>query len=140
YRLKIIRLIEPDSGNIFINNTNINRLSGKELRVFLLIGDIYFDRNQLEMTNKYYETSLNLKPRNGSGLLSMAKLHYMRKKYFKSIVQIKSIAPGSEYDISLHYYYAECACKLRDYKTANEEYNTLLKYRNDKFINKLRCS
>ncbi|MDY6935709.1 MAG: oligopeptide/dipeptide ABC transporter ATP-binding protein [Spirochaetota bacterium] len=30
----ILRLIEPDSGDIFINDTSINRLSGKELRRF----------------------------------------------------------------------------------------------------------
>ncbi|MDY6935710.1 MAG: tetratricopeptide repeat protein [Spirochaetota bacterium] len=108
--------------------------NNKELRVFSLIGDIYFDRNQLEMAKKYYEASLNLKPRNGRGLLGMAKLHYKRKEYYKSIVQIKSIAPGSEYDISLHYYYAECAYKLQDYQTAYDEYNILLKYKNDKFF------
>ena len=59
----------------------------------------------------------------------------LSRSLYKGIdVKIKSIAPGSDYDISLHYYYAECAYKLRDYKTAFEQYTTLLKFRTDKFF------
>ncbi len=102
--------------------------------VFVLIGDLYLGRNQLEMAKKYFAASLELAPKSPNALLGKAKIHFRKKEYYKAIIIIKYIPIKEEYDKSLHYYYAECAYKLQDYKTAHKQYTTLLKYRNDKFF------
>ena len=102
--------------------------------VYVLIGDIYLGRNQLEMADKYYKTALDIEPKSTNALLGKSKILFSRKKYFKAMTIIKYITPEKGYDKSLHYVYAECAYKLQDYKTAYEQYNTLLKFRNDKFF------
>ncbi len=107
----------------------------RELVAISLSGDIYFSRSQFQMAEKYYSYALELDPRYPNGLLGIAKIHFQREEYFKAIVQIKSIDTASgEYDKSLHYYFAECSYRLKDYKSAFEQYRTLLGFRNDKFF------
>jgi len=113
---------------------NAIRINPKELNALIYIGDVYYNRKQITMAEKYYDQALLVEPRFPNGLLGKAKIHYYREEYFKAIVQIKSISTAGEYDRSLHYYFAESAFKLRDYKTAFEQYEKLLHYRNDRFF------
>ncbi len=106
----------------------------KELSSYIEIGNIYYKRNQLEMAKKYYESSLKINHRYPDGLLGMAKILFKREKYIQAINSIKAINISGEYDKALHYYYGEAAFKLRDYKTASEEYAKLLKFSNDRFF------
>ncbi len=103
-------------------------------KVYVLVGDLYLGRNQLEMAKKYYEKSLDIVPKSPNALLGRAKIHFKRKEYYKAILIIKYIPLEEGYDKSLHYYFAECAYKLRDYKTAHAQYSKLLEFRNDKFF------
>ncbi|TAL36265.1 MAG: tetratricopeptide repeat protein [Spirochaetes bacterium] len=109
-------------------------MNPKELVAISQSGDIYYSRGQYSNAEKYYSYSLELDPRYPNGLLGIAKIHFNREEYFKAIIQIKSIDTKGEYDKSLHYYYAESSYKLKDYKTAYEQYRTLLTFRNDKFF------
>ncbi len=102
--------------------------------VFVLIGDIYLGRNQLEMAGRYYQTCLDLNPKNPDARLGQAKIHYLRKEYYRAVTIIKYIPLAGEYDKSLHYYYAECAYKLQDYQTAFTQYGTLLTFKSDRFF------
>jgi len=107
----------------------------KELETFVMIGDIFFKRHQLEMAQKYYNAALSVDYRLPNGILGMAKIQFKRGNYIKAIVLLKGIDTAKkEYDKALHYYYAESAFKLRDYKTAAEQYTILLKHRNDRFF------
>jgi tetratricopeptide (TPR) repeat protein len=106
----------------------------RELNTYILIGDIYFNRNQLRTAKKYYETTITLQHSFPNGLLGLAKIHFKNEEYIKAIVLLKSIDTSIDYDKSYHYYFAESAFKTGDYKTAVEQYETLLKYRNDKFF------
>lgn len=110
------------------------RMNPKELNALIYIGDVYFNRKQITMAEKYYDQALLVEPRFPNGLLGKAKIHYYREEYFKAIVQIRSINTSGEYDKSLHYYFAESAFKLRDYKTAFEQYGKLLQFRHDRFF------
>ncbi len=110
------------------------RRNAKELDTFILIGDIFFRRRQLEMAQKYYDTALRVDPLFPNGLLGRAKIHFNRESYHRCIVLLKSIDTSREYDISLHYYWAECSFKMRDYPTAAAQYEKLLTFRNDRFF------
>jgi len=105
-----------------------------ELNTYILIGDIYFDRNQLTTAKKYYETTITLRHSFPNGILGLAKIHFKNKEYVKAIILLKSIDTSADYDKSYHYYFAESAFKTADYKTAVVQYETLLKYKNDKFF------
>lgn len=106
----------------------------RELNTYILIGDIYFNRNQLSTAKKYYETAITLQNSFPNGLLGLAKIHFKNEEYIKALVLLKSIDTSENYDKSYHYYFAESSFKTRDYKTAVEQYETLLKYKNDKFF------
>ncbi len=106
----------------------------RELNTYILIGDIYFTRNQLRIAQKYYETTITLQSSFPNGLLGLAKIHYKNEEYVKAIVLFKSIDISGEYDKSYHYYFAESAFKTGDYKTAVEQYETLLKFKTDRFF------
>jgi tetratricopeptide (TPR) repeat protein len=69
-----------------------------------------------------------------NALLGRAKLLFAKKKYLETIEEIKKIKVSSEYDKTLHFYYAESAYRIADYKTAEEQYSILLKYPADKFF------
>ena len=104
------------------------------MNTYILIGDIYYNRNQLRTAKKYYETTITLQYSFPNGILGLAKIHFKNKEYLKSIVLLKSIDTSSEYDKSFHYYFAESAFKTGDYKTAVVQYETLLKFKNDRFF------
>lgn len=106
----------------------------KELSALIMTGDIYYKRKQVTMAEKYYQSAIRINSRFPDGLLGIAKIHFYRNEYFKAIVQIKSIDTSGDYDKSLHFYYAESAYKLKDYKTAYEQYKKLLEFRTDKFF------
>jgi tetratricopeptide (TPR) repeat protein len=111
----------------------LRRNSG-EIGTFVLIGDVFFNRNQLEMARKYYEASLRLKPMFPDGLLGQAKLHFINKKYLNALNLLKAIDTSGRYDKALHFYYAECAFRLKDYETAYRQYEELLKHASDRFF------
>jgi len=106
----------------------------RELNTYILIGDIYFERNQLRIAKKYYETTITLQHSFPNGLLGLAKIHFRNEEYIKAIVLLKSINTSVEYDKSYHYYFAESSFKTGDYKTAVEQYEALLNNKNDKFF------
>ncbi len=108
--------------------------NSKELTALTLIGDIYFNRKQFEVAKKYYQASLKIDRKLPNGLLGLAKIHYIRERFYRALILLKSIDLTRDYDKSLHYYYAECSFNLRDYKAAYDQYNTLLRFRNDKFF------
>ena len=106
----------------------------KELNTFILIGDIYYNRNQVEIADKYYTASLNINPRFPNGLLGKAKIHFKREEYYKAIVMLKGINTSGDYDKSYHFFFAESAFKLKDYNTAAIHYEKLMEFRNDRFF------
>lgn len=110
------------------------KVNSMELLSFILIGDIYYNRRQIKTAEKYYNASLTIDPEYPNGLVGTAKIHFYRNEFYSCIIVIKSINMGEEYDKALHYYYAESSYKLRDYKTAYEQYKILLKFKNDKFF------
>lgn len=110
------------------------RRNAKELDTFILIGDIFFRRHQLEMARKYYDTALRIDPLFPNGLLGKAKIHFTEGSYHRCIILLKSIDTEREYDIALHYYWAEAAFKLQDYETARIQYEKLLTFRTDRFF------
>ena len=67
-------------------------------------------------------------------MLGKAKIFFKEGKYIKSVVLLKSIDQSKKYDKVLHFYFAEAAFKLGDYKKAAEEYEKLLKFKNDRFF------
>jgi len=110
------------------------RINRKELKALIKIGDVYFKRNQLKLAERYYNAALLVDPNYSNGLLGIAKIHYKKDNYFRAIVTLKQVDTEKEYNKAYHYYYAECAYKLQDYKTAYYHYNTLLKFKNDPFF------
>jgi len=110
------------------------KLHPRDLNTYILMGDIYFNRKQLSAAKKYYEAALVLNHIFPNGLLGLAKIHFINEEYVKAIVLLKSVDLSGEYDKSLHYYYAESAFRTGDYKTAAQEYETLLKFKTDRFF------
>lgn len=110
------------------------KLHPRELNTYILMGDIYFNRKQLSTAKKYYEAALELNHIFPNGLLGLAKIHFINEEYIKTIVLLKSVDLSGEYDKALHYYFAESAFKTGDYKTAAREYETLLKFKTDRFF------
>ncbi len=108
--------------------------NSKELNGFILIGDIYFNREQFRMAKRYYRKALSLDYRFPNALLGLAKIHFINKKYIQARVVLRTIDTSKDYDKSLHYYFAECSYKLKDYKTASEQYTKLLQFKTDKFF------
>ncbi|MBN2041177.1 MAG: tetratricopeptide repeat protein [Spirochaetes bacterium] len=111
------------------------KLNPRANEVYAAIGDIYLQRNQLTTAEKYYNESIEIDSKSPDAHLGIAKIYYLKKNFLKSLIIIKSIdTSDNNYDKSLHYYYAECAYKLQDYKTARDQYDLLLQFRNDKFF------
>lgn len=110
------------------------RRNPKELETFIRIGDIFFNRHQVEMAKKYYEAALKIDHRYPNGLLGRAKIYFNEGRYIHAINLLKAIDIKREYDKSYHYYYAEAAFKLRDYTAAADQYRLLLSFRNDRFF------
>lgn len=110
------------------------RKNPRDLNTLILIGDLYFERNQLSNAQEYYREALRLNRTFPNGLLGLAKIHFINEEYIKAIILLKSIDLSGEYDRALHYYYAESAFKTMDYAKAVEQYEELLKYKNDRFF------
>ncbi|MCL2154526.1 MAG: hypothetical protein FWH53_02555 [Leptospirales bacterium] len=106
----------------------------REINTYILIGDIYYERNQLRIAKRYYEAAIQVQHLFPNGLLGLAKIHFKNEEYIKAIVLLKSIDTSVEYDKSYHYYFAESAYKIGDYKTAVEQYEMLLQFKNEKFF------
>ena len=110
------------------------RKNPKHLDAMVLVGNIYFKRHQREMASKYYEAVLTIKPRFANALIGRAKVMFEKEEYYKAYQTLGMIDMTGEYDRSLHYYFAECAYKLQDYKKAYEHYTKLLEFRSDRFF------
>lgn len=110
------------------------RVNRNELNTYVLIGDLFFERNQLQLAKKYYDTCLRIDHRFNNALLGRAKIHFREGEYHKAMVSLKMVDTRRDFDISYHYYYAEAAFKLRDYAAASRNYETLLKYKADRFF------
>ncbi|HNW30628.1 MAG TPA: tetratricopeptide repeat protein [Spirochaetota bacterium] len=105
-----------------------------ELNTYVLIGDLFFNRNQLQLAKKYYDQCLRIDHRFNNAVLGKAKVHFKEGDYYKALVTLKAIDTRKEYDRAYHYYYAETSFKLQDYKTASQQYVILLEDKNDKFF------
>lgn len=110
------------------------RRNKNELNTYVLIGDLFFSRNQVQLAKKYYDQSLRINHRFNNGLLGRAKIHFKEGEYYKALVVLKSVNTRDDYDRAYHYYYAESAFKLQDYKTASKHYAILLENKNDRFF------
>jgi tetratricopeptide (TPR) repeat protein len=110
------------------------RRNKNELNTYVLIGDLFFLRNQIQLAKKYYDQCLRIDQRFNNGLLGRAKIHFKEGEYYKALVVLKSINTREDYDKTYHYYYAESSFKLRDYKTASKHYEILLENKNDRFF------
>jgi tetratricopeptide (TPR) repeat protein len=110
------------------------RRNQNELNTYVLIGDLFFLRNQIQLAKKYYDQCLRINQRFNNGLLGRAKIHFKEGEYYKALVVLKSINTREEYDKTYHYYYAESAFKLQDYRTASQHYTILLENKNDRFF------
>jgi tetratricopeptide (TPR) repeat protein len=105
-----------------------------ELNTYVLIGDLFFNRNQIQLAKKYYDQCLRINHRFNNGILGRAKIHFREGEYYRALLVLKSINTREEYDKSYHFYYAECSYKLEDYATASQHYAKLLENTNDKFF------
>lgn len=105
-----------------------------EIESLILIGDIYYFRNQISQAEKYYRATLEMDQSFANGIIGIAKIQFYRKEYASTIITLKGVDTAGEYDKALHYYYAESAYKLMDYRTAYEQYKKLLEFKNDKFF------
>ncbi len=105
-----------------------------ELNTYVLIGDLFFNRNQLQMAKKYYDQCLRINHRFNNAVLGKAKIYFKEENFYKALVTLKAIDTRKEYDKTYHYYYAETSFKLQDYKTASQHYTILLENKTDKFF------
>ncbi|HEY1406177.1 MAG TPA: tetratricopeptide repeat protein [Spirochaetota bacterium] len=126
--------LEGDDDEAITHYRDAIRKNPRHLDAMVLVGDIYFKRHQREMASKYYEAVLSLSPRFSNALLGRAKILFDKEEYYKAYQVLGMVNQTDEYDKSLHYYYAECAYKLQDYKTALEHYTKLLEFRSDRFF------
>ncbi len=105
-----------------------------ELNTYVLIGDLFFNRHQLQLAKKYYDQCLRINSRFNNAILGKAKILFMEQDYYKALNTLKAIDTRKEYDKTYHYFYAETSFKLQDYKTASEQYGILLANKNDRFF------
>ncbi|MBN1496413.1 MAG: tetratricopeptide repeat protein [Spirochaetes bacterium] len=110
------------------------RRNSNELDTYVRIGDLFFNRNQVQLAKKYYDQCLRINPRFNNGLLGRAKAYFKEGEYYRALVVLKSIDTRKQYDRAYHYYYAESAFKLQDYATASTHYALLLEAKNDRFF------
>jgi tetratricopeptide (TPR) repeat protein len=106
----------------------------KYLDALVLTGDIYFKRNQITAASKYYEAVLNISPRYSNALIGKGKILFYKEQFYKTYQLLLMVDLKSNYDKALHYYLAECAYKLQDYKTAYAQYTKLLEFKSDRFF------
>ncbi|HNX60122.1 MAG TPA: tetratricopeptide repeat protein, partial [Spirochaetota bacterium] len=126
--------LEGSDDEAILHYRDAIRKNPKHLDAMVLVGNIYFKRHQREMASKYYEAVLAIKPRFANALLGRAKVMFEKEEYYKAYQTLGMIDMSGEYDRTLHYYFAECAYKLQDYKNAYEHYTKLLEFRSDRFF------
>lgn len=126
--------LEGSDDEAILHYRDAIRKNPKHLDAMVLVGNIYFKRHQREMASKYYEAVLSMKPRFANALIGRAKVMFEKEEYYKAYQTLGMIDMSGEYDRSLHYYFAECAYKLQDYKKAYEHYTKLLEFRSDRFF------
>ena len=123
---------EGDALILFRKALQINR---KELQAIIKIGNIYVDRNQLELAVTFFDAALKINPQYPDAVIGYAKIHFKKGEYYKALIWLKSIdVAKGDYDKAYHYYFAESSFKLKDYKTAYEQYEKLLQFKNDVFF------
>lgn len=123
---------EGDALSYFRKALQINR---KEITAIIKIGNVYYERNQLELALRYYNAALAVDPHYPDAVIGLAKIHYAKGEYYKTIIRLKSAdISKAHYGKEYHYYYAESAFKLKDYKTAYEQYSILLGHKTDVFF------
>ncbi len=123
---------DGDALILFRKALQINR---KELQAIIKIGNIYVERNQLELAGRYFDTALKINPQYPDAVIGFAKIHFKKGEYYKALIRLKSIdVAKAPYDKAYHYYFAESSFKLKDYKTAYEQYQKLLQFKNDVFF------
>lgn len=120
--------------NALINYKTAMRLNPKDLDNMVMIGNLYYNRKQLERALDFYSAALRQNRQFPNALLGEAKIYFARKRYYQSYQTLKKIDVSGEYDKAYHYYYAECAYKLTRYREAYQNYQEMLKYKNDKFF------
>ncbi len=123
---------EGDALLLFRKALKINR---KELTALIKIGNIYVERNQLELARRYFDAALKINPQYPDAVIGFAKIHFKKGEFYKALIWLKSIdVAKKDYDKAYHYYFAESSFKLKDYKTAYEQYEKLLQFKNDVFF------
>ena len=83
---------------------------------------------------RYYDAVLNVDPRFPNALLGKGKVLFYREQYYKAYQMLLMVDTRQAYDKSLHFYLAECAYKLQDYKSAYAQYSKLLEFKSDRFF------
>lgn len=105
-----------------------------ELNTYVLIGDLFFNRNQLQLAKKYYDQCLRINSRFNNAILGRAKVSFKEGDYYKALTVLKAIDTRKDYDKAYHYYYAETSFKLQDYEAASKHYAILLEHKSDRFF------
>jgi tetratricopeptide (TPR) repeat protein len=145
------RMIVPEYYLSYVQLGNIDSFEGKDdpaiaqyrdalirnnkyINALVLIGDIYFQRKQITAAVKYYDAVLAVDPRFPNALLGKGKVLYYREQFYKAYQMLLMVDTKTVYDKSLHFYLAECAYKLQDYKSAYAQYSKLLEFKGDRFF------
>ena len=108
--------------------------NNKYINALVLIGDIYFQRRQVSAAVKYYDAVLAVDPRFPNALLGKGKVMFYREQFYKAYQMLLMVDTKAVYDKALHFYLAECAYKLQDYKSAHAQYTKLLEFKSDRFF------
>ena len=110
---------------------SLNKIDADPL---VIIGDLYFARNQHTTAGRYYNEALKRDPVNPNAILGTAKILFYREKIYLCYMTMKKIDLTKDFDKSYYYYFAESAYKLKKYREAYKAYTELLKYRYDRFF------
>lgn len=108
--------------------------NNKYINSLVLIGDIFFQRRQVSAAVRYYDAVLDIEPRFPNALLGKGKVLFYREQFYKAYQMLLMVDTRQVYDKSLHFYLAECAYKLQDYKAAYAQYTKLLEFKSDRFF------
>jgi tetratricopeptide (TPR) repeat protein len=110
------------------------RMNPNNLEAYIMVGNLNFSRNQLEIAATFYDAALDKIPAYPNAMLGRARIHFEREQYFKAWLILKVINAEGDYDKAFHYYYAECAYKLQKYDIAYQQYSKLLEFKGDRFF------
>jgi tetratricopeptide (TPR) repeat protein len=133
-QLGYLEQLEGKDDAAIIHFRNALRKNPKHLDALVLVGNIFFQRKQIEMALRYYDSVLKIDPAFSNALLGRAKVLFEKNEIYKSYNTLEMISTAGEYDKSLHYYYAETAYKLQNYQKAMEQYGKLMEFKSDRFF------